>query len=410
MKQLTEKQKKDRKFLLVLPVLTLPFLCLAFWALGGGKHVEEFETASEKGLNMGLPEAYIEVGSMDKMKSYEEAERKASQLREQLRMDPFANRLTQDTVPAKPGNLQESSRLSKTEDALQEKLADLQNLVSNPPVKKDPYSSPQLSSPIDKGQDSDLVDQDLKRLESMMAAVVEPGMEDPEMQRIDNLLDKLLDVQHPQRVEQRLSEARKLELQAAFAVSPEPNGAALQEEVGMGIVPTERNGFYTLENETRKSFSSIHPAISAQVTRDQEVVSGASIEMELTQPVFIEGIEFPKGTRVTGVCALRGDRLNINVQALRSGNLIIPVSLEATDLDALPGIKIPDAITRDAIKEGAGDGVESLGMMGMSSSWEAQASMAGMETVKGILSKKAKLVRVTVKAGHPLLLTDMSNK
>ena len=105
---------------------------------------------------------------------------------------------------------------------------------------------------------------------------------------------------------------------------------------------------------------------------------------------------------------LSGERLNIEVSSIRSDNLIIPVSLQAVDLDALRGIKIPNAITRDAVKQGAGDGIQSLNAMGMSSSWEAQASMAGMETIKGIISKKAKLVKVTVKAGHPLLLADLS--
>lgn len=31
-----EKFKRQRRFMLVLPLLTLPFVTLAFWALGGG--------------------------------------------------------------------------------------------------------------------------------------------------------------------------------------------------------------------------------------------------------------------------------------------------------------------------------------------------------------------------------------
>ena len=410
MKQLTEKQKRERKFLLMLPVLVLPFLCMAFWAMGGGKQGGEFGNEPVHGFNMTLPEARIESVSMDKMASYEQAERKATQLRDRLRMDPFANSSGNDTTLLNPLGIVEGSTLRETEDAVQAKLSELQELIDRPLINEDYKAVVGGYEERGKDQDVESVDQDLKKLESMMHTVLETDREDPEMQRIDKLLDKLLDVQHPQRVQERLSEAKQLEKQAAFAVSLDPHAGKEREVTERGFEQRERNGFYTLQKEVQKSFSAIQPAISAEVTRDQKVVTGASIELALTQSVFIEGVEFPKGSRITGVCSLRGERLNINVDAIRSGNLILPVSLEAIDLDALPGIKIPDAITRGALKDGAGEGVESLGMMGMSSSWEAQASMAGMETVKGVLSKKAKLVKVTVKAGHPLFLADLSSK
>lgn len=408
MKQITEKQKRERKFLIALPLLTLPFLCLTFWVLGGGKGVEQRE--QQKGLNMMLPEARIEATSPDKMESYKQAERKASQVREQIRMDPFANDLPEkvDTLLNFPLGSEHKNTLLETENAVQEKLADLQKLITQPELNE--VHVVEKKQPLEGGirQEAVLVDPDLKRLESMMSAVIAPEMKDPEMERIDSMLDKLLDVQHPQRVQERLSQANVLEREAVFAVSLD-RGAPQAKDFYESVYPNrEQNGFYGLENEREMPFSTILPAISAQVTIDQEVVSGASIELELTQSVFIQGIEFPKGTRVTGMCSLNGERLNIEVASIRSDNLIIPVSLQAIDLDALPGIKIPNAITRDAVKQGAGDGMQSLNAMGMSSSWEAQASMAGMETIKGIISKKAKLVKVTVKAGHPLLLANLS--
>ena len=36
---LTPKMARQRKFLLALPLILLPFLTLFFWALGGGKAV-----------------------------------------------------------------------------------------------------------------------------------------------------------------------------------------------------------------------------------------------------------------------------------------------------------------------------------------------------------------------------------
>jgi conjugative transposon TraM protein len=408
MKQLTDKQKRERKFSLALPILTLPFLCLAFWAMGGGKgNLEGIE--DQQGLNMTLPEAQIESYSMNKLESYEQAEKKASQIREQMRMDPFANSSTEQVDTSRRFSLgsEQKSKLQETENAVQEKLSDLQKLITQPeitnkPVQEEHLARERLQKPVP-------IDPDMRRLEAMMASVIEPEMEDPEMERIDSMLDKLLDVQHPQRVHERMSQTNALQREGVFSVSLDREAPQAEHYNESGYPKKERNGFYSLENERKQSFASIQPAITARVTKDQEVVTGASIEMELTQSVFIEGVEFPNGTRVTGRCSLNGERLNIEVQRIRSGNLIVPVNLKAMDLDALPGIRIPNAITGDAVKQGADDGVQSMNMMSMSSSWEAQASMAGMETVKGILSKKAKLVKVTVKAGHPLLLADQSS-
>lgn len=409
MQKPTEKQKKKRKFLLALPILTLPFLCLAFWAMGGGTGEHTGIAELQQGLNMTLPEAQIESYSLNKLEAYEQAEKKASQVREQRRMDPFADSSTEKQDTSRRFTAGSGNTLQETENEVQEKLFTLERLLNQPDIQQEPVGQGIASVVTTEPRQADRIDDpELQRLEAMMASLIEPEMEDPEMERIDSMLDKLLDVQHPQRVHERLSQKNALEREGTYSIHLDrdiPQEENFKESANLQI---GRNGFYTLDSDRQQSFATIRPAISAQVTIDQQVVTGASIEMELTQAVFIEGMEFVAGTRVTGVCNLNGERLNIEVSSIRSDNLIIPVSLQAVDLDALSGIKIPNAITRDAVKQGAGDGVQSMNMMGMSSSWEAQASMAGMETVKGILSKKAKLVKVTVKAGHPLLLADMS--
>ncbi len=413
MNPLNEKQKRERKFLLVLPLLTLPFLCLAFWALGGGKGSSPIEYGLQKGLNLSLPEARIEAVELDKLESYEQAERKALKLKEQRRMDPFAEFQTSEKSGSEDLFLStvkvENSSLEEAENSVRDKLSDLEKLITD--------SEPAHYFPTNKAQAIDPVatdptdDPDLERLEAMMASVINPEMEDPELKQIDAMLEKLLDVQHPQRVQERMNEIRAVRDPRIFEVSTVPfeleNGG--KTTGSPGSLHRVNNGFYTLEEDRTTAFSEIMPAISAKITIDQEVVDGASIDLELAQPIYIKGQQLPIGTALTGICSLDGERLNIQVKSIRKGNLIIPVNLEAIDLDALPGIRIPNAITREAVKKGAGNGIQSMNMMNMSNSWEAQASMAGMEAVKGIFSKKAKLIKVKVKAGHPLLLADRTN-
>jgi hypothetical protein len=49
METLTLKMQRQRKLLLVLPVLMIPFLTLLFWSLGGGKE-STVQAATPKGL------------------------------------------------------------------------------------------------------------------------------------------------------------------------------------------------------------------------------------------------------------------------------------------------------------------------------------------------------------------------
>ncbi|WP_026968182.1 conjugative transposon protein TraM [Algoriphagus terrigena] len=407
MKKLTEKEKKERKYLMVLPLLTLPFLCLAFWALGGGKASSPTKAPSEQGLNLRLPEVSPESEQLDKMQSYERAEEKARLQREpdfmeqdwEFQPNPDSHKMaTEERMFTDFG-------LEETELALMKKLEEIQFLAKEPeePTELD------ISEPLPElgGGRPESFEPDLRRLESKMVPAA--GEMDPEMEKIDAMLDKMLDLQHPERVEERLArnpEKREVE---PMAVRLDPFDPDVDSGWGVSEEAAERNGFYSLEDNKRVSLSGIRPAIEARVTVDQEIVTGASVELELAQPVYVRGMEFSEGTPVSGRCTLNGERLEIHVETIRLGNLIVPVRLSAVGQDGLPGIKIPGAIARDAAKQGIGDGVRSLNPMAMSDSWEAQATMTGMETVKGLVSKKSRLVRVTVKAGHPLLLKDLSD-
>ena len=71
--------EKQRKFLLVLPLLVLPFLTMAFWALGGGKAASQAIT-NNKGLDTDLPEAqFKDKEKTDKMAVYQAAQHNPAQ-------------------------------------------------------------------------------------------------------------------------------------------------------------------------------------------------------------------------------------------------------------------------------------------------------------------------------------------
>ena len=84
--------------------------------------------------------------------------------------------------------------------------------------------------------------------------------------------------------------------------------------------------------------------------------------------------------------------------------------LQVYDLDGLPGIHIPGALSRDVLKQSADQGVSSLNILNIDPSVGAQAANAGIQTVKAFTGRKVKQVRVTVRAGYRVLLKEAHPK
>ncbi len=82
---------RKRKFLLVLPLLVLPFITLAFWSLGGGKGSTADPTILiEEGLNATVPDAsFKKEKPLDKMQAYAIADRDSNRLEKMMKQDPY---------------------------------------------------------------------------------------------------------------------------------------------------------------------------------------------------------------------------------------------------------------------------------------------------------------------------------
>jgi len=88
--------------MLVLPLLTLPFVTLAFWAMGGGKgNAQNNKPISKAGLNLQLPDPNLaDESKQDKLSFYNKAQEDSLKLRQEMLNDPYyKNGL--DTIVAK---------------------------------------------------------------------------------------------------------------------------------------------------------------------------------------------------------------------------------------------------------------------------------------------------------------------
>ena len=430
MKRITQKLIQRRKFIMVLPVLVMPFLTLLFWALGGGKGTAAHATKDDKaGLLLELPDAQFkdDAKAWDKLSLYQQAQRDSLKFNEAKRNDPYFRlpplKSDQDTSKkSQAGSINSSlgkknHSLDENEERINRKISELQKHISAIPeagsveVRKEDDRPVSTSTPLSN---------DVERLESMMTMMQSGNQEDEEMKEINDVLTKILDIQHPERVKARLNESKAANeniLSTSPAMSKDivsfldnGHGNFPIDSISSQILPANYslNGFYGLDELSEEQNES--NAIQAVVYSTQTLIAGSVAKLVLQQDVNINGVIIPANQFVFGTCALNGERLTINVTSIRHGNSIYPVSLSVFDMDGLEGIYVPGAIARDAAKQTSDQTLQGLELNTLDPSLGVQAASAGIEAAKGFLSKKSKMIRVTVKAGHKVLLKDTNTK
>ncbi len=351
----TEEFLKKRKFYLAIPILILPFMTMAFWALGGGKDAgRSTAILPDRGIDMALPSAQFKDNKQkDKMDIYQSAGKDTSITKDgvsksfiqAMGFDPKAvshtdsAKVAQATTPVYANNAdQQSARIEA-------KLAQINRQISQPqPVA---YAS---QAP----------DPEVKRMNKMMKAMRSSGREDPEMKQLSNMLTKIQAIQNPELVNAQTSK--------------------------------------------KKASESAFRAIPAIVDGKQKVKDGAAVKLKLTDTVTLKNQVLPKGQELFGICQVTNQRLLLTIQNIRLDKQIIPVNLTVFSLDGMPGIPAPEAELGGAASSGADNAIQSMQFLSMDQSLGAQAAAGGVNAAKGLFSKKVKKIKVKLQDQYPVLL------
>ena len=181
---------------------------------------------------------------------------------------------------------------------------------------------------------------------------------------------------------------------------PSGNGEA-------AVFSGERNtGFHT---PVGKTLTSERNTIEACVHGTQTVSDGQALRIRLLEPMVGDDRFIPKGTVLVGGTRIQGERLDILVTAVEYKGTVLPVELEVYDADGQQGILVPNSMEYDAVREIAANMGSSMNSsINISTDAGAQiASDLGKGVIQGVsqyVTKKMRTVKVTLKAGHRLLL------
>jgi conjugative transposon TraM protein len=259
---------------------------------------------------------------------------------------------------------------------------------------------------------------DIDRLEKMMHSMSKSEGEDPELKQLNGMLEKILDIQHPDRVQEKIRQTSETQKGQVFAVSATGKETPIilldntsDNRIGINsssINQPQQNGFYSLDESGLTEDS--QNAIQAVIHETQTLVAGSTVKLRLVNDVYINGILIPKDNFLFGEAKLNRERLDIEIGSIRYQNSLFPVQLSVYDMDGMNGIYIPGAISRDVAKQSADRSIQGIGLTTMDPSLGAQAASAGIEAARDLISKKVKLVKVTIKAGYQVLLRDEKQK
>jgi conjugative transposon TraM protein len=227
------------------------------------------------------------------------------------------------------------------------------------------------------------------------------------------MLERILDIQHPERVQEKIKQSEAIRKGQVFAVKDavKKDRISLLEHTVKNDLDTgtpQSNGFYGLNDSITDGDD--QNAIEAVVHEDQTIVNGSTVKLRLLNDINVKGTVIPKDNFIYGTASLEGDRLKVKIGSLRYKKSLYPVQLSIFDIDALDGIYIPGAIAREVAKSSADQSIQTIGLNSFDQSLGAQAAGAGIEAAKSFFSKKVKLIKVMVKAGYKVLLRDDSQK
>ncbi len=345
---------RKRKLLLFLPLLVLPLLTFVLWLSGRNSKAQ---LVTNQGINTVLPGADLSRDQpKDKLGIYEQHRQEAAKTNTEGAFAAMGFDTTGRTSADITGNKHAGTSSAEANESLIRKRL---SLINQQIAKPEPAASTSLSAMGSLKQS-----QDLDRMEKLSRSHAAQAGEDPEMKQLNGMLEKIMAIQHPERVSNELKQ------------------------------------------QPKKEPDSLYKAFRAVVSGDQKVTEGSQIKLCLLDTLIIGKQVIPKGQFLFGICQLTNQRLLLNIKTIRLGSSILPVDLSVYDLDAMPGINAPEAITGEALRGGSDNALQRLQLMGLDQSVPTQLAGAGVEAAKGLIGKKMKRVKVRLKAGYPVLLRN----
>lgn len=430
MQQMSNKPSKKRLLAALiifgLPILVIGLVVLALYHKRPAISINPSKTGA---FNSRIPVPNRGKGEKNKLELYLDAEKDSLRREQQRHSDPYANASHPGPLrdsgaapapwsPTRPSQANSypdfAAHADSNETKVNQHLAKLYAILhsSSPPVTSGVSSSSIFETKPDGAPDyrfpapvsSYLPPNEVDRLHQLEANLHRQDTgTSPQLRQIDALLSKVLAIQHPEQF--ATPHPATLDTPNVYPVSAHALAADTPGGTPLSAAEAITNGFFGWSTEDEDTVHAI-AAIRAVIHADQVVQTGSVVKLRLLQDVYLKNTRIPKDAFIFGPCSISNERVAIHLSQVQYNGQVFPIDLKVCDgADGLEGLYVPGAISRDVLKEGTAQNLNTFGVTALDpTNLGAQAAAAGIQTAKDLFSRKIRLITATLKAGHLAIL------
>lgn len=413
--------RRRARFLLLAPLVALPFLFFLFWKMGVGRAPAGISRSqAPEGLSSELPDMVrSREEGLDKLDYYERAERDSQRLQELIRNDPY------HLLPEDSSGLYQEDDFMKSEaawDAFMPAKKDPGELISEEIFAKLADLNKELKDP--QGEEGETLentqpfqDRDYQAVTTVPGDMLDPENDNPDMvsqglgeegeiSELNSMLDKIIEIQNPTGgTYQTASSDGSADSTVPVTARKEALAITSMARRGLKVDSFSRAvRFYSLEPPIKETLGG--RVIQAVVHGKQELTNGSTLKMHLLEDVSIAGREVSKGHLVFARVSFSSQRMEARVSNIRVGPDLLSVDMQVHDLDGMRGINIPGNLLQQGMDESTGRTLQGIGLSSLDTSWETKAASVGIQAAKSMIGKKLKAGKVILPTGYRLLLFD----
>lgn len=199
----------------------------------------------------------------------------------------------------------------------------------------------------------------------------------------------------------KINSVKHLDKSVVSSLYREPGDSAF-------IASLSKNNFIGIQGN-QVSNQITQNSIRAVIHQTQLVTAESFISVRLSEPMLLGRTLIPKGTLLKASCKFQSGRLQMKISSVEYRGSIQPVDISIHDNDGQLGLYIPYTPEQNALNDIVANMSQSSGtniMMTQSAGQQIASDLTRgvVQGVSGYFQRKVRMPKVTVKAGHQILL------
>lgn len=179
------------------------------------------------------------------------------------------------------------------------------------------------------------------------------------------------------------------------------------------IAGFHQNRFYETKNDSKNSVQSKN-AIRGMVDETKTLANESTLSIRLAEGMQLGRIEIPSGSLLIASGKFQGGRLQLKISSIQYKGNVYPVEINVHDNDGQIGLYVAYSPEQNAVSDIVANMSQTSGthiMMTQSAGQQISADLSRgiVQGLSGYFQKRVRQLKVTVKAGHQVLLVPKNN-